>query len=79
VTPAQRLAEAAEAVRAGASLDDAREEIGNWLEVEARAAAVRVRIWTDCGHDPELCAAVEFRFPLGVATALQHDEQEVSV
>jgi hypothetical protein len=71
VTPAQRLAQAAEAVRAGAPLDGAREEIGNWLEAEAKGAATRVRIWTDCGHDPEQRAAHTFRYPLGVATALR--------
>jgi hypothetical protein len=71
VTPAQRLAEAAEAVRAGAPLDGAREEIGNWLEAEAKAAATRARIWTNCLHDPEECGAHVFRYSLGVATALR--------
>jgi hypothetical protein len=71
MTPAQRLAQAAEAVRAGAPLDGAREEIAVWLTAEARAAAVRVRIWTDAGHDVEEAAAHTFRYPLGVATALR--------
>jgi methionine aminopeptidase len=71
MTPSQRLAQAAEAVRAGAPLDDAREEIGNWLEAEAKTAEVRTAIWDACGHDIEEAAAHSFRYSLGIATALR--------
>lgn len=74
MTPGQLLADAAAAVRAGASLDAARDAIADWLDQTAWDAAIRARIWHETGHDPAPLAETHYRLPLAAARAIRAEE-----